>query len=389
MAQIKKIVLNGITWGHSWGITPLLATSQWYNELFHSIEINWQKRTLQEFADFPIEKLTEKYDLLIIDHPWCGTAAALKCVLPLNQYLSEDYLFNQLNHSVGYSHLSYYFKNEQWALAIDAATPVASYRKDLFEKENRTIPDTWEELIELAKEGRVIVPGIPVDLLMNFYSFCIAVGEEPFKDDKQVVSQEKGGEALWYMKQLWSLCSTNVFQLNPIETAELMTKTDTYWYCPFAYGYSNYSRKGYAASVLTYTDVISFKQYGRLKTTLGGTGLAISAGTKYKDECVAFAQWVNSELIQQTLYAEHSGQPGHRSAWQNKYLNQLTNNFFIETLPALDRAYVRPRYHGYLHFQDKAGEPLREYLINGGNEYEVIDSINNMYYQSLKIRDLK
>jgi len=90
-----------------------------------------EKRTLQEFADFPIEKLTEQYDLLIIDHPWVGCAAATQCVLPLNQYLSQAYLQDQLQHSVGGSHESYFYQGHQWALAIDAATPVASYRKDL------------------------------------------------------------------------------------------------------------------------------------------------------------------------------------------------------------------------------------------------------------------
>jgi multiple sugar transport system substrate-binding protein len=60
-------ILKGITWGHSRGITPLLAASQRYSELYPGIEIQWTKRTLQEFADFPIEKLTEQYDLLIIE----------------------------------------------------------------------------------------------------------------------------------------------------------------------------------------------------------------------------------------------------------------------------------------------------------------------------------
>ena len=98
-------VLNGITWGHSRGISPLLAASQRYAELYPGIEINWKKRSLQEFADFPIEKLTEEYDLLIIDHPWVGCAAATGCVLPLNEYLDEKYLADQLNNSVGDSHL--------------------------------------------------------------------------------------------------------------------------------------------------------------------------------------------------------------------------------------------------------------------------------------------
>ncbi|HMU09662.1 MAG TPA: extracellular solute-binding protein, partial [Ferruginibacter sp.] len=173
---MAAIVLNGITWAHSRGITPLLAASQRYNELHPDVEIRWKKRTLQEFADLPIEKLTQEYDLLIIDHPWVGCAAATNCVLPLNEYLPKEYLQDQFENSVGYSHASYNYHNSQWALAIDAATPAASFRKDLLDKNNIALPQTWQEVIALAKTGRVAVPGIPIDMLMNFYSFCIAHG---------------------------------------------------------------------------------------------------------------------------------------------------------------------------------------------------------------------
>ena len=80
------------------------------------------------------KSLPNEYDLLIIDHPWVGCAAATNCVLPLDQYLPEAYLQDQLENSVGGSHQSYNYDGHQWALAIDAATPAASYRADLFEK---------------------------------------------------------------------------------------------------------------------------------------------------------------------------------------------------------------------------------------------------------------
>src|ERR1700733_11002322 len=104
---MAAITLQGITWGHSRGISPLMAVSQRYTELHPGVEIQWKKRSLQEFADFPVEQLTRDYDLLIIDHPWAGVAAATHCVLPLNEYLPKEYLDDQLNNSVGASHLSY------------------------------------------------------------------------------------------------------------------------------------------------------------------------------------------------------------------------------------------------------------------------------------------
>lgn len=386
---MDRITIKGITWGHSRGITPLLAAAQRYQELHPNIDVIWKKRTLQEFADYPIEKLTDDYDLLIIDHPWVGTAAETKCVLPLNDHLPADFLEDQALNSAGYSHQSYNYDNKQWALAIDAATPAASYRADLFEQAGKKVPDTWEELIALARDGKVAMAGIPVDLILNFFMFCIAVGEEPFRTEREVVSKEKGIEALHYMRELWGLCDREIFNYNPIAVAEVMTNTDKYWYCPFAYCYSNYSRKGYSANSLTYKDLIRFKEHGRMRSVLGGTGLAISATTQNPDVCLEFAQWINSAAIQQTFYAEHGGQPGHRSAWTDPALNQLTTNYFANVLPALDRAYVRPRFHGYLHFQDHAGDHLRDYLMHGGNEVELLNKFNEMYQESLNIRDRK
>ncbi|HEX8547451.1 MAG TPA: extracellular solute-binding protein [Cytophagaceae bacterium] len=381
----EKRVLKGITWGHSRGITPLLAGSQRFNELHPDVEIVWKKRTLQEFADFPIEKLVNEYDLLIIDHPWVGTAAATSCVLPLNEHIDPTYLKDQELNSTGYSCQSYNYAGNQWALAIDAATPVASFRADLLERNGVKVPDTWEEVLELAESGRVAVPGIPVDLLMNFYMFCLALGEEPFRTQEEVVSEGKGVEALQTMKQLWILCDKEIFNFNPIAVAEAMTSTDKYFYCPFAYGYANYSRVGYAKHLLHYSDLVRFKQHGRLKSTLGGTGLAISASTAYKEECLRFAVWINSPEVQQGLYTEYGGQPGHRSAWTNPRLNLISNNYFQNTLPALDRAYVRPRYHGYLHFQDLAGAPVRDYLMGRGTEESALAQINQIYKDSLMI----
>ena len=376
------IILNGITWGHSRGITPLLAASQRYQELHPGIEIKWKKRTLQEFADFPIERLTKEYDLLIIDHPWVGCADATDCVLPLNEYLSQTFLDDQLKNSAGYSHLSYNYNHKQWALAIDAATPAASYRKDLMEKNNIDLPATWSDLIKLAQMGKVAVPAIPIDLLMNFYTFCIANGKEPFQNDFEVTDRETGLLAIENMKELYSLVDKKMFTYNPIAVAELMSATDDFWYCPFAYCYSNYARTGYAKNLLHYCDVVSFNG-NKLRTTIGGTGLAVSSFTKNKEAAINFAMMVASAKCQQTIYVQHGGQPGHRSAWVDEDANRLTHDFFKSVLPVMDNGYVRPRYNGYLHFQDHAGIPLQKCLMENMDTMTTLNEMNNIYQQSL------
>jgi multiple sugar transport system substrate-binding protein len=378
---MAKIILNGITWGHTRGITPLLAASQRYNELHPDIEIRWTKRTLQEFADSPIEKLTRDYDLLIIDHPWVGCAAATNCVLPLDEYLCDEYLDEQAENSVGFSHASYNYENKQWALAIDAATPAASYRKDLLDKNNIAIPQTWEEVIALAKIGRVAVPAIPIDLLMNFYTFCIANGNPPFANEDEVIDMQTGLQAIETMKELYSQIDKKMFYSNPIAVAEMMSTTNAYWYCPFAYCYSNYSRKGYAKNVLHYTDVVSLDG-NKLQTTIGGTGLAVSAFSMHKEIALNFVGMVLSSEHQKTMYVQNGGQPGHRSAWLDEEANHLTNNFFKNILPIMDNGYVRPRYNGYLHFQDNAGAPLQKCLFENGSAIVALNEMNKIYQQS-------
>lgn len=378
---MTSIKLSGITWGHSRGLTPLLAYSQRFSELNPGIEVTWKKRSLQEFADYPIERLTEHYDLLIIDHPWVGCAAATHCVLPLDEYLSHEYLADQLQNSVGYSHESYNYEGHQWALAIDAATPVASYRDDLLKANNVPLPRTWNDVLQLAAKGRVAVPAIPIDILMNFYMFCIALGSTPFMSDDEVVDTGTGIAALKVMKELYSKVSPVFFSKNPIGVAELMSSTNDYWYCPFAYGYSNYQRKGYAPHPLRYTSLVDFNGV-RLRSTLGGTGIAVSAFSKHKDEAVRFAKEIVSPACQQSFYVEHGGQPGHRQAWLSEKANYLTNNYFSSTLQTLDESFVRPRYNGYLHFQDEAGEPIQKYLQYRGNERLVLDTVNQFYQHS-------
>jgi multiple sugar transport system substrate-binding protein len=380
---MSEIVLNGITWGHSRGLTPLLAAAQRYAELQPNVTINWKKRTLQEFADFPLEKLVNDYDLLIIDHPWVGRAAATNSVLPLDEYLPAAYLQNQSSNTVGESHISYYYQNHQWALAIDAATPAASYRADLFKQNGAAVPDTWDELLALAKTGKVAIPSIPIDSLMNFYMFCIALGEEPFGSKEQVVSKEIGVQALQTMHSLYSLIDKKLFSCNPIAVAELMSNTNDYWYCPFAYCYSNYPRLGYAKYPLTYANLVHFGNK-RLRSTIGGTGLAVSSFTKHKKEAIDYAAWICSEECQSTFYVQHGGQPGHLAAWTNNLANVLTNGFFHDVLPVMKNGYMRPRYNGYLHFQDHAGDPVQEYLMKGGNPENVLKEIDRIYQHSLK-----
>ncbi|MFD0677643.1 MULTISPECIES: extracellular solute-binding protein [unclassified Paenibacillus] len=376
------IQLKGITWNHSRGFLPMVATSQRFSEMNADVEISWEKRSLQEFADEPIQHLAEKYDLLVIDHPWAGFAADKQILVPLEQHLPAGYLEDQAANSVGKSHESYNFDGYQSALAIDAATPVASFRPDLLERYEEAVPQTWDELLRLAKRGLVIFPGIPIDSLMNFYMLCNSQGEDPCQQEDIVVSREMGLLALEQLRELAGYCTKEMFDWNPIKVYEAMTSRNDLAYCPFAYGYSNYSRPGYAKSLLIFDDMVRIGSHDKLRTTLGGTGLAISVRCQHIDAALQYAMYAASAVCQKTLYTEAGGQPGHRGAWEDGELNRRNGAYFKNTLPALDRAYMRPRYSGYLNFQDHAGDFVRDYMMHGGNADKVLEQMNRLYGES-------
>lgn len=377
-------ILKGITWNHTRGLLPMVATAQRFSELNPDIEISWEKRSLQDFADHNIEDLAKRFDLMVIDHPWTGFGAKTNTILPLSDYLSADYIQDQKENTVGKSFESYVFGGKLWALPIDAATPVAAARLDIFKALGLSLPQTFDDLLNLAKKGLVAFAGIPIDSLMSFYMFCCSLGEAPFQSQNRVISQEIGVKALKYFRELAQYIAPENFDRNPIKVYEAMVNTNNIAYCPFAYGYSNYSRIGYSKNLLHFYDLVSLNGQN-MTSALGGTGLAVSAFSKHIPEAIKYAEFTGSSYVQQNIFADNGGQPGHLQAWKNERINNTTHQYFQNTLPALERAFLRPRYFGHMDFQDYAGDFVRDYLMNGGDEILILNKMNELYVKSLNL----
>ncbi|HVW22681.1 MAG TPA: extracellular solute-binding protein [Opitutaceae bacterium] len=374
------ISLRGITWDHSRGYAPMVATAQRFAELHPGIRILWEKRSLQAFEAFPIEQLAPDFDLIVLDHPFVGHAARQGPLLPLEQHLPADYLRERAAQSVGASHASYAFAGSQWALAIDAAAPVAFWREDLLAELGRSPPATWEEAAALARFGLVEIPAAPINCLMNFYAVCLALGETPFAGPDRVVAAEIGAAALARLRELLDHCDPGCWSRNPIASHDLVAGAGNHRvaYCPFAYGYSNYARAGYAPRPLAFGEPPRLGA-APLRPTLGGTGLAVSALRPHRAEAVAYAQFVASGPVQRTIYAHAGGQPADRSAWQDEENNRLTRDYFRRTLPVLERAYLRPRYQGYVEFQEVGGPLVQAALRGSLADREALARLDALY----------
>src|ERR1700743_1610216 len=175
---MSEIVLKGITWNHSRALPPLVAASQRYEELHPGVRIEWHKRTLHEFGHASLESLAERFDLLIIDHPMAGDAESSGALVDLLPHLSRAQFDDLATDSAGPSFASYQYHDRLYALPVDAAAPAASYRPDLFEQHNLSLPTSWSDLLALAAKGHVRMPGFPADLFLNFMGLCVSLGSE-------------------------------------------------------------------------------------------------------------------------------------------------------------------------------------------------------------------
>jgi len=380
----SSITLHGITWNHPRGYSPMTATAQRFNEQYPGITIIWEKHSLKIFEESPVARLAANYDLMVLDHPCISKAVPGGALLPLDAHLSSGFLADQATHHVGLSHASYQSDGHQWALAIDAATPIAFWRADLLARHGMAVPKTWEDVLAMARLGHVEIPAAPINCLMNFYSLCIAAGEEPFVSSDRFVSRTVGLAAIAQLQELLVLCDPGCWTRNPIASHDLVSAevNEKLFYCPLAYGYSNYARAGFAERPLDSgeTPLVNGRP---LRTTLGGAGLGVSAIRPHRREALAYAEFVASGPIQRTLYTQSGGQPGHRSAWLDPDNNRFTRDYFSRTLPVLDRAWLRPQFAGYVNFQKIGALILHDALRGNLPANDALTQLDHLYRESL------
>lgn len=383
----QAITLTGIAWDHSRAFPPLVKTAQRYEELHPGIRIRWEKRTLDEFGHMSIDQLALKFDLIVIDHPWAGFAFEKNLVHDLKPLLPAAALKELSQNSVGATFESYCYEEKLLALPIDAATPAPSWRPDLLERAGATPPATWKEAVALAHRKLAVIPGFNADLFLHYAMFVKALGADPCSDPEQIAPRDVMSTALNLLRELTEPMPREIFNWNPIQVAERMTTTDDFAWNAFAYTYNNYARNGFARSHLRFGNLISLEPNGpRLRSVLGGTGIALSSNCKHTETALDYARFIADGNTQKTIYVTAGGQPSHRAAWEDASADALCGGFFSGTRNTQEEAFIRPRYSGYVPLQTNGGNALQETLRDGRDAKPVLEKLNALYRQSHQTR---
>ncbi|MBC2884298.1 extracellular solute-binding protein [Ochrobactrum sp. CM-21-5] len=373
---MSSIKLKGMTWSHPRGYDPMVACAQvWAKE--KDVSIEWEKRSLQDFETFPVEELARSFDMIVIDHPHVGQITKEGCLLPLDVASREEELKALADGSVGQSFPSYNWQGRQWAFPLDAATQVQAWRPDL-------MPDaatSWVDVLRLARDGNVLVPLRSPHSLMSFYTLAANAGT-PCAVEGELIGLEAGVRAFEQLRELAALVKPECFDMDPIAVFEEMAKRDSQIACsPLIYGYVNYAMPDFRENLVRFADIPSGAA-GVAGSALGGTGIAVSAFTKHPDAAIDFAYWVASGNVQKGLYAASNGQPGHSAAWEDNVVNNAASDFYRDTRPTLEGAWVRPRHDGYMPFQEAASERINKGLRRNEAAQQVVADLNRLFRAS-------
>jgi multiple sugar transport system substrate-binding protein len=172
------------------------------------------------------------------------------------------------------------------------------------------------------------------------------------------------------------------YQMDPIAMFEAMAEPGaTLAVAPLIYGYVNYSIDGFRPELIRFADV-PVLDHGPAGSALGGTGIAVSAYGSDPQNAARFAAWVANGRLQRDLVAPRGGQPAHADAWDSDAVNSATHDFYRATRATLDRAWLRPRYNGYMAFQHAASERINDALRGGESAATTITALNRLYRES-------
>jgi multiple sugar transport system substrate-binding protein len=373
MAPVK---LRGMTWEHRRAVDPLLGTRDMFRARHPDIEIEWHSRPLSGFEFTPVDELAQNYDLIILDHPFMGKVARTGCLVPLDEALDLT-----VDPFAGPSLATYEMDGRHWALPVDAACQVSVSRPDLLSRFDPVPPATWAQLLELGRRAKAQGLSLAIGLkgvhsLMTFFTLMANLGtpcgvrqEDPFCD------RSAAKEALGLIKALLAYCPTEAFHWNSIALHDQMVTRDDLVFCPAVYCYATYAEADHRHP-LRFHDLPGPE--GCRGSTIGGTGLGVSSHSRHIAEALCYARFA-AEASTQRAFALHHGQPAHRLAWEDPEINQRFGGCYRDTRATMDGCWIRPRYDGYLSFQEHGGELVEACLRGVISDSALIEKLERLH----------
>jgi multiple sugar transport system substrate-binding protein len=89
------------------------------------------------------------------------------------------------------------------------------------------------------------------------------------------------------------------------------------------------------------------------------------------------------EETQTGFIPAHAGQPSALSAWRDPSVNIASGEFYAATFETAMSAWVRPRFDGYIAFQNRASATIRDALLNDDPATDTLKRLRTLWQCAL------
>lgn len=382
MAQLKCVA-----WDHPRCTAPVEASVEDFRARHFDIDIVWERRSLFSFGEGSISEQTDKYDLVIYDHPFVGEVANKNLMLDLGQYLDSESVDQFRADSLGPSFASYEWDGGIFALPIDAAAQTAAFRPDLMKMADAELPRSFGDLDRLYKQLTarglsIVTPLKQIDVFCLLLTLSANVGCPLDANNAEFLPLDVFDECVGAIRKLTDISIEGSSAINPIAALDQMSSRDDLAYSPFLFNYTNYARPG-CERIVNCANIPGLYEDTPLGACIGGAGIGVSARTKHPDLAVEYAKFLCSPNYQAGRYVENGGQPASKTAWNSKHANAITNGFFANCLATMEQSYLRPRFNGFMPFARLAGPLLVRHLDDRTDLKQLWRDVSGLYEQAL------
>lgn len=305
----------------------------------------------------PLQSGEKDPDVFLMDIVWIGQFAASNWLEPLDEYIEADG-FDLSPFFQRVLDLADRYNQKLVALPVYVDAGLLYYRKDLLEKYGRDVPQTWQELVEVAseiqKQERTTNPnfwgflwqGAQYEgLVCNFLEYASSNRGGLIKNGILSIDSDQNILALNFMKDLiWT------HQISPPNTYTEMKEEEVRTL--FESGNALFERNWPYAWMLHQSDQSKVKakvgvsilprfESGDHTATLGGWHIGISSHSDQKRAAWRFVKYVVSADLQMQFALRLGWNPSRRDVYSDPSL--------LENLPHLaalresfDTAVARP-----------------------------------------------
>src|SRR6185503_394860 len=165
-----------------------------------------------------------------------------------------------------------------------------------------------------ARAGYRLAIGLRgVHSLMTFFTLCANLGSPCSREPQSpFVDRNVARTGLELLRELVSLCPDHVLDWNSIALHDVMAARDDLVFCPAVYCYATYAEADQRRP-LRFHDFPG--PSGPRGSTIGGTGLGISAHCANPEAALTYARFA-AKAGTQSAFARHHGQPARVECWK-------------------------------------------------------------------------